>query len=55
MNRHFIEGATHRAIADAHEKDLKTQIKYGVKFLTYWFDEEKCTAFCLVDAPDKDA
>lgn len=55
MDRHYIEGATHRAIADAHEKDLKTQNKYGVKFLTYWFDEEKCTAFCLVDAPDKDA
>ena len=35
----FIEGATHRAIADAHEKDLKTQNKYGVKFLTYWFNQ----------------
>lgn len=55
MDRHYIEGATHRAIADAHQKDLKTQNKHGVKFLTYWFDEEKCTAFCLVDAPDKKA
>ena len=53
MDRHYIEGASHHAIADAHEKDLKTQGKYGVKFLTYWFDEEKSTAFCLVEAPDK--
>ncbi len=53
MDRHFIEGATHHAIANAHEKDLKTQGKYGVKFLTYWFDEERSTAFCLVDAPDR--
>lgn len=55
MDRHFIEGATHHAIEHAHERDLKTQNKYGVKFLTYWFDEEKSTAFCLVEAPDKDA
>lgn len=54
MDRHFIEGATHHSIANAHEKDLKTQHKFGVKFLTYWFDEERCTAFCLVDAPDKE-
>lgn len=53
MDRHFIEGATHHAIATAHEKDLKTQGKYGVKFITYWFDEERSTAFCLVDAPDR--
>ena len=53
MDRHFIEGASRHAIADAHEKDLKLQNKHGVKFLTYWFDEERSTAFCLVDAPDK--
>ena len=55
MDRHFIEGASHQAIADAHEKDLKLQSKFGVKFLTYWFDEERSTAFCLVEAPDKES
>ncbi len=55
IDRHFIEGATRHAIADAHEKDLKIQEKYGVKFITYWFDEERCTAFCLVDAPNQEA
>lgn len=53
MDRHFIEGASRHAIADAHQKDLKLQSKHGVKFITYWFDEERSTAFCLVDAPDK--
>ena len=55
MDRHFIEGATKHAIANAHEKDLEIQAKHGVKFLTYWFDEARSTAFCLVDAPNKDA
>lgn len=52
MDRHYIEGATHHAIANAHEKDLKAEGKHGVHFLTYWFDEARCTAFCLVEAPD---
>jgi len=55
MDRHYIEDGTRLAIADAHEKDLKIQHKHGVQFLTYWFDEERCTTFCLVDAPNKDA
>ena len=52
MDRHYIEGATHHAIANAHEKDLKAQGRHGVHFLTYWFDEARSTAFCLVEAPD---
>lgn len=55
MDRHYIEGATKHAIAHAHEKDQQIQDQYGVRFLTYWFDESRCTAFCLVDAPDKEA
>jgi hypothetical protein len=50
MDRHYIEGATRHAIANAHEKDLETQARHGVNFLTYWFDEARCTAFCLVEA-----
>ena len=52
MDRHYIEGATRHAIANAHYKDLEQQAKYGVQFLTYWFDEARSTAFCLVEAPD---
>ena len=54
MDRHYIEGATQRAITDAHQKDLALQNKYDVKFLTYWFDEVRCTAFCLVEAPNRE-
>lgn len=54
MDRHYVEGATRHAIVNAHEKDLEIQSKYGVHFLTYWFDELRCTAFCLVNAPDKE-
>lgn len=55
IDRHYVEGATQHALAHAHEKDLKIQDKYGIKFMTYWFDEGRCTTFCLVDAPDKKA
>lgn len=55
MDRHYVEGATHHAVANAHEKDLYLQDKYRLKFLTYWFDELRSTAFCLVDAPNKEA
>lgn len=49
-----MKGVTAADIADAHRKDLEIQDRYGVKFLTYWFDHQRGTTFCLVDAPDKD-
>jgi class 3 adenylate cyclase len=54
MDRHYVEGATRHAVADAHQKDLALQDKYNVKFLTYWFDETHCTAFCLIEAPNRE-
>jgi class 3 adenylate cyclase len=54
MDRHYIEGATRHAVADAHQKDLALQDRYQVKFLTYWFDEMRSTAFCLIEAPDRE-
>ena len=55
MDRHYIEGATRHTVAHAHEMDLAIQEKYSVRFLTYWFDDERNTAFCLVDAPNKES
>ena len=55
MDRHFVEGATQHAISNAHEMDLAIQDKHEIQFMTYWFDEARCTAFCLVDAPNKTA
>jgi hypothetical protein len=50
-----IEGLTAEAVAQAHEADLQTQVKYGVKYLRYWFDETSGKVFCLVEAPNKEA
>jgi Nickel responsive protein SCO4226-like len=53
-HRH-IEGLTADAAAHAHEADLKTQGKYGVKYLRYWVDENDGKVFCLIEAPNKEA
>ena len=50
-----VDGLTAEAVAGAHEADLKTQDKYGVKYLKYWFNEDTGKVFCLVDAPDAEA
>lgn len=52
LDRHDLSGHTASDIAEAHRKDLEVQEQYGVKFLTYWFDKERGTGFCLIDAPD---
>jgi len=54
MDRHYVEGATRSAVAHDHQLDLAVQEKYKVQFLTYWFDEPRCTAFCLIVSPDKE-
>lgn len=38
----------------AHEKDLKVENRYGVKFLKFWVDEGQGTVFCLSDAAHRD-
>ncbi len=52
LDRHDLRGLTAADIAEAHRKDLEVQEGYGVRFLTYWFDEARGTTFCLIDAPD---
>jgi class 3 adenylate cyclase len=46
---------TEQDIKVAHQRDLDIQDEYGVQFLTYWFNSPDGTAFCLVDAPTKEA
>ena len=53
MDRHDSLNATAKALAEAHQLDIKVQGKFGCKALTYWFDEGKKIAFCLIEAPDK--
>lgn len=51
MDRHYIEGATPEEVAKAHHEDMKIQSRHHCKALTYWHDEEKGVAFCLIEAP----
>jgi hypothetical protein len=56
MDTHqHVEGLTADGVAQAHQADLKTQERYGVKYLRYWFDEDTGKVFCLVEAPNKEA
>lgn len=48
-------GTKAKDVAGAHAADVKTQDRYGVKYLRYWVDENAGKVFCLVDAPDADA
>jgi class 3 adenylate cyclase len=54
LDRHDAAEVSAEDVARLHIKDLEVQDKYGVKFLTYWYDAERRTTFCLVDAPDKE-
>lgn len=52
MDRHDMLHATAENVADAHRRDLAIQERYGVRYITYWHDPQRGTAFCLVEAPD---
>ncbi|MBP1685549.1 MAG: histidine kinase [Deltaproteobacteria bacterium] len=51
MDRHDVRDATAEAVAAAHQQDLRVQAHHTCKTLTYWFDEKRGTAFCLIEAP----
>ena len=46
------EGATAEDVAKAHQADLETQERFGVRYISYWADPEAGKVFCLVEAPD---
>jgi len=50
-----VEGLSTEAVEGAHQKDLETQDGYGVKYHSYWFNEESGDVFCLAEAPNKEA
>jgi class 3 adenylate cyclase len=52
MDRHEFTNLTAEQTAAAHLKDLEVQDRFGVRFVTYWFDDERQTAFCLATGPD---
>ncbi|MGB7052619.1 MAG: nickel-binding protein [Acidimicrobiales bacterium] len=55
LDRHDAPGATASDIAAAHELDLSVQGKYGVRYVTYWFDEDQGAVFCLAEGPDRES
>ena len=46
---------TEEDIRAAHARDLAVQDKFGVHFLTFWFNQPDGRAFCLVEAPNKES
>lgn len=53
MDIHNVPGIEAIDVAEAHQKDMVIQEKYQCKAMTYWVDENRGTAFCLISAPDK--
>lgn len=54
MDRHDIAD-TAEQVARMHQEDLKIEHLYGCKGMTYWCDEERKLAFCMIEAPNKKA
>ncbi|MDP4130739.1 MAG: DUF4242 domain-containing protein [Bacteroidota bacterium] len=56
MDRHDVsDTVTAEHVAQLHQEDLKIQHQFGCRGLTYWFDDQRKTAFCLIEAPDATA
>jgi hypothetical protein len=51
----LVDGVSAEELEEAHKRDLKVQAKYGAKYLKYWFDVTTGRAFCLIEAPNKEA
>ncbi len=55
MDSHIVPGVEAAHAAEAHRKDLEVQDQFNCRCMTYWVDEERERAFCLIDAPNKEA
>jgi class 3 adenylate cyclase len=55
MDRHELAGSTAADVAAAHAKDVEVQDRFGVRYLTYWFDYDRGRAFCLAEGPNRQA
>jgi len=48
-------GIKPEAVAQAHQKDLAVEGKYGVDFIKYWVAPEEGLVFCLASASDSES
>lgn len=55
LDRHEAPGVSAEEVAEAHNRDIAIQDKYGVHYHTYWFDPDQGTVFCLAEGPNKQA
>lgn len=56
MDRHDIpKEVTAEHVALMHQTDLKIEHEFGCRGITYWCDDVRGTAFCLIEAPNKKA
>ena len=55
MDRHDDVDITPRGARGGHMMDLSVQAKHGTSYLSYWFDPQARSVFCLVDAPSIEA
>ncbi|MCH7524775.1 MAG: DUF4242 domain-containing protein [Bacteroidetes bacterium] len=54
MDRHDVpDSVSSKDLAQMHQEDLKIEHEFGCKAITYWFDDERKTAFCLIEASNK--
>jgi class 3 adenylate cyclase len=50
-----LKGITREEAEKTHLLDVAVQDQFGVKFHKFWVNEELGTAFCLMEAPNKEA
>jgi hypothetical protein len=55
MDRHDLPNATAADLAAAHLADLEVQDEFGVRFVTYWFEQDAGCGFCLIEGPDAES
>ena len=55
MDRHDVPGASAEEIAAAHSQDVGIQSAHGVRYLTYWFEPDSGSVFCLAEGPSIEA
>ncbi len=54
MDRHDVSSeVTAQNVAQLHQEDLKIQDQFCCNALTYWFDDKRKMAFCLIEAPNE--
>jgi Nickel responsive protein SCO4226-like len=54
MDRHDVPETSAADVATFHARDLELANKYGVQFLSFWFDPDSAGAFCIARAPARE-